>query len=82
MDLLDYSWRTTGLSVACPQVLISFRLVDSQTQTITLDDARESAGRQVLFPNVVGTLTADERRELMEAIVSALLNIRQRRLGG
>lgn len=82
MDLLDYSWRATGLSVLCPQVLISFRLVDSQTQKTTLDDCRESAGKQVLFPNIVSVLTPAEKAVVMEAIVQSLIGIKQKRLGG
>jgi hypothetical protein len=81
MDILDLSWRTTGQNVSCPQVLISLRMVDSQTQQTTLADLRESQGKQVLFPNIVAQLTVAERQELMQAIVDALVGIYQRRIG-
>lgn len=82
MDILDLEWRTTGANVLCPQVLISCRLVDSQTQQTVLADLRESQAKQVLFPNVVASLTPAERVQLMDGIVHILLRIYQQRNGG
>lgn len=82
MDVMECSWRLTGNSVNCPQILISAKLVDSATQTQVISDLRESQGKQVLFPNVVQNLTADEKQELMEQIVQTLIRIYMRRVGG
>lgn len=75
MDIMDLSWRATGSSVLCPQILISARLCDSQTQTTNYEDLRESEGRQVYFPDVMASLTQAERQRVMGAIVETLLSI-------
>ena len=82
MDVMDLSWRPTGLNVLVPQVLISCRLMDSQTQQTVIEDLRESQSRQVLFPNIVASLTGAERSQLMQAIVNELLAIYRQRHGG
>lgn len=80
MDILHLDWKLTGQKVLCPQVSISAQFVDSQTQKTSLSDLRESAGKQILFPDIVASLQPDERQELMEMIVDKLVQIYQRRI--
>jgi hypothetical protein len=79
MDILDLRWRTTGVNVQCPQILLSARLVDSQTQKTVYADLRESVSKHVLFPNIVARLTGDERKQLIEDIAMSLIRIYQAR---
>lgn len=82
MDILDLKWETTGQNVLCPQIKISARFVDSATQKTTISDYRESKGKQVLFPNIVASLTSEERQILISDIVNSLLTIyKARHLG-
>lgn len=73
---MNYSWRLTGNNVLCPQVLISFKLVDSNNQSILVEDNTEENGKEVKFPNIVAQLTANEKRDLMEAIIQKLIQIK------
>ena len=75
MDIMDLAWRATGSNVLCPQVLISARVCDSQTQTTNYEDLRESEGRQVYFPDVMGSLSQAERQKMMQAIVDCIVQI-------
>jgi hypothetical protein len=75
MDVMDFKWEPTGQNVLCPQVKISFRLVDSDTRTTTIEDLRDSEGKSVLFPNIVSTMPASEKQELMKTIVEKLVSI-------
>jgi hypothetical protein len=81
MDLMDFSWRATGQNVLVPQILISFKFVDSNNQTQLIEDNTESSGKEVLFPNIVAQLTAEEKHQLMDCIVKELINIKRQRLG-
>lgn len=80
MDIPELKWRLTGTNVSCPQVLISAKFVNSNDHSQLIEDMRESEGKQILFPNIVASLTAEERDDLMEAIVMKLLDIRRRRI--
>ena len=79
MDILDLNWQTTGANRQVPQIRISARFVDSQTQQTTIGDYRQSVGKSILFPDVVSSLTAGERQDLMQAIVDALIVIYRKR---
>jgi hypothetical protein len=50
-------------------------LCDSYNQSITIDDRLETSGKQVLFPNIVASLTVDERKALMGVIVMKLIEL-------
>ena len=40
MDILDFKWAATGKVAEFPQLIVSFRLVDSQTQKTVLTDMK------------------------------------------
>lgn len=80
MDIINLSWRTTGVNVQCPQILLSAKFVSSMNHSTVLDDRTEASGKQVLFPNIVQSLNAGERDYLIDEIAGALVRIYQRRL--
>jgi hypothetical protein len=80
MDIYELKWRTTGINVSCPQILISAKFVNSNNQSQVLDDRTEASGKQVLFPNIVASLTAAERDYLVEKIAWTLTEIYMRRI--
>lgn len=80
MDISELKWRTTGINVLCPQILISAKFVSSRNHSIVFGDQTEAAGRQVLFPNIVAALTPAERAELVEDIAMSLVRLYMRRI--
>ena len=82
MDISELKWRTTGTNVLCPQILISAKFVNPLNHSVVLDDRTEASGKQVLFPNIVASLTPAEREYLVEEIAMALVRIYMRRIEG
>lgn len=65
------------VSVTLPQVTFSAVVVDSRTQATKQD---VSGAKSLVFPAVVSTLSAAEKKELMETLIVKIVEIKLRGL--
>jgi hypothetical protein len=79
MDILDYTLKATGATALCPVLSISFRVVDSLTQTTTITDNMEISGKHILFPQVIAAMTPEEKQELITMLGEFFIEAARRR---
>jgi hypothetical protein len=70
-DLLDYSvTRIANAQLTVPRWSIAGRIVDSQDQSIEIQDF---SGSPIIFPTVLGNLSAAQQDRWVEEVVRDLI---------
>lgn len=79
VDLQNFTLTHLGnATVSVPQVEVSYTVTDSQSGTQREDF---TGVRKLTFPGVMGSLTVAERREVLEATIMKVVEIKLRNLG-
>lgn len=79
-DLL-VEWHPTGHQKLVPQMMISVKMLDIFNHANVTVDLSEESGKQTYFPDVLDSLTSEERHDLFQKVVDGLVEIyRARRL--
>ena len=70
-DLQNFSITPqVSININVPSYVIAGRITDSQTGTVLADFTGLNA---IQFPSVLGTLTAQQRRDLLDLFVTQLI---------
>lgn len=78
IDIQNLTFDRTGqVTLAIPKVVASFKVVDSQTGQARAGGDFSGAA-QLVWPNVVSTLTAAEKTELFDFVIQKVMEIKMR----
>lgn len=78
-DITEKQFSLTGRNVQMPQISIQFKVVSSSDHSVVYID--KTGANEILFPNVLTTLTADELQLVREGIVDLALDVMRQRQG-
>lgn len=78
-DITEKRFTLTGRNVQMPQISIQFKVVSSSDHNVVYID--KTGTNEILFPNVLTTLTADELQIVREGIVELALEVMRKRQG-
>lgn len=78
-DITEKRFSLTGRNVQMPQISIQFKVVSSSDHSVVYID--KTGTNEILFPNVLTTLTPDELRIVRDGIVDLALDVIRKRQG-